>query len=311
MNENTIFTHIKSISRHGLIIPSIFIILLVILFQIIGFYQIFLPVKIKNTEDIEALYNQNSRYVEMDIDTLYYTNYNYIIGNKAAGYYYCIMEDDKAVFVLISSAHLSSPKDVLTDYRGNARLTEASPLHKQMIESLAKDLNWSVDNLTLSSSSVIINELEYHTFIYLFLFAAMILLFIISLYLFLGNILYYLKPGLYPACLMLRKYDGRVYTLDEINGEFQNNINISSSGTYITDHYFINISYFSLVIIPIDQIVRAYEQTRWSRILWIKLKLSYTLNITSTQKIKFSSHRNTKETIDAMLELLHKTHPDY
>lgn len=309
MIEKNIFINIKKISKRGLILPSIFILLIVILFCTISFDDIFLPPSIKTTKNVDTLYKQDTEYIEYNIEKLYYTNYDYVVNNKILGYYYYSIVDSKCTFVLLSAKTIESPKEVLTDYKGKAKLTPPDSIHKQMLTLLAKDINWTVEGITSASSVVIVNELAYHEFGYFLLLITIMIIFAISIYLIIIHIIFYNHPELYPTCLKLKKYGDVFVLVEKVEHELQNNVVIKSGNTYITENFFIDISYFSLIIVPIEQIVWAYEHTKWRKFLWVKLKLSYTLNIVAKNKVKVISHENTKDNIDFMLDLIHRKHP--
>lgn len=309
MIENNIFITIKKICKRGLILPSIFILLIVILFSIISFDDIFLPPSIKTTKNVDTLYKQDTKYIEYNIEKLYYTNYDYVVNNKILGYYYYAIVDSKCTFVLLSVKTIESPKEVLTDNKGKAKLTPPDSVHKQMLTLLSKDINWTIEGITSASSSVIVNELAYHEFGYFLLLITIMIILAISIYLIIIHIVFYLHPELYPHCNKLKKYGDIFVLLGKVEHELQNNVVIKSGNTYITENFFIDISYFSLIIVPIEQIVWAYEHTKWRKFLWIKLKLSYTLNIVAKNKVKVISHENTKDNIDSMLDLIHRKHP--
>lgn len=310
MKTKPIQITIKKCCTRGLLLPTLFILLMLFLFYLIRFHNIFSPATLENANDISTYYKQNNRYVEFTFDELYYTNYDYVIGNKIVGYYYYTITDHTSTFVLISSDHLETPNEVLTNYSAKAKLTASDSMYKQMIELLAKELNWNAQGLMQSSSPFVINELEYHEYSYLLLLIAMLILTAFSVYLIGINLLFIVKPELHPSIRRLKKYGDRIQILENVNQEMYKNVNITSNNTFLTDHFYIDISMLSITIIPLDQILWAYEHTTWKRLLWIKMRLHYTLNIVAKHRMKDSSHRNTKENIEKMLEYLHEKHSD-
>lgn len=208
MTEMNLSSYIKTICKRKLILLSAFVTAMILLFAAMPFYEFFFPPVMSSLKDAETLYAQNTRYVEYNIPKLYYTNYDYIVGNKTAGYYYYGIENHKSIFVLISSANLSSPVNELENYSGEAKLVKPDPLYNQMLESLAEDLNWTLKGMNSSSSPIFINELSYHESAYLVLFIFMVILFVLSLYLLVVNIIYYTKPGLHPSCRKLKNLFG-------------------------------------------------------------------------------------------------------
>lgn len=170
-----------------MIYPSVILVVIVCLFIILPFSEIFTPDNLgniwSNEKDIP-----NHNYVHTTVEELHYSGYNVShFGKGEFGYYYTL-KDNKCIFVLIPVS--DTPEETLKDYDlyGKVINSDDSNSFDNLLESLASDLNWSTSGLKSVTYDFIISNADYHPIMYICLFLLLLIGVGIALYFIAANI---------------------------------------------------------------------------------------------------------------------------
>lgn len=283
MNSNYIYKQIRRISLINLTIPAVLAIIVVIMYINIPFGDILHPKQLNNTLDADKMYTDDVRFVNASFDKLYYTGYDYIKNGKTAGYYYYSLDDYKCTFVLVDSDNIKEPKDTISGYSMNASLEKQNDLIKKMISGFSKNLDWTNDGLLSVTSVCFIDETGFNSSMYVFFGVCLFILVVLLFSYLIINIVYFVAPGLDPACLKIKKITGNLNCLVQADAEINDSESIIyySKKIIITNHYLFYRGIFNIDVIPVSAINKIHKTAH------SVFKNGCTVSFTCTHKLKF------------------------
>ena len=100
--DHYISNHIKSLYRHKLFSPILYMILLIVLWIIFPIDTILSPKVINEKTSLDKLYKENDRYVSITLTDLKFTGYTQEVLGQTHGYYYYTIQDGCCNIVLLS-----------------------------------------------------------------------------------------------------------------------------------------------------------------------------------------------------------------
>lgn len=308
MKKNFIYKHIRISGLCSVILSAAMLLLIYIIAHYISFTDVFVPTDISSVGKAFNNYQSGNEYVNVTLNNVHYTGYDCYRKGKIYASYYYHLSGNTCTLLLLNNPNAHLPEE-LNNYSITARLIKTDKLTDNVIDMLAKDLNWTSEGLKSITSSVVIDQTAYRYHLYLYLAIALgFILLIISSYL-ISNLIYIIIPAAHPACIYFRRLSKSKKTIAHVNHELENGIIIKSGNIMLTEHYIVCASLFNLDIIPINKIVWAYEHSTWQHFLWFKIKLHYTLSILYGHRIHIDSPRNTKEDIDTIINYLKTYYP--
>ena len=306
----SIKNHINKICKKNMVLPAIGVCIIVLALLFTPLYESVFPKKMDSPQNAESLFDSKMEYVEFEINEPSYFVGEYVSNEKIEGYYYFTIIDETAYFFIISEENLKNRPEILESYKGKARLTKTTEIDEKMFSDYAETLGWTPEALKNSASTVFINELEYTPMLYTILLIFIVLLGMILLFLVCTNLIYMNFTDLHPAVRKLKKFGSKQTQLRALSYELEKSIVLIADKIVITRNYLVEFSDSSLVIIPLIKITRVYEHTKWHRILWVKINLSYTLNVVVTKYFTVSLKENKKDAVETILEYLQTNYLD-
>lgn len=283
MKSNYIYKQIRRISLINLTIPAILAIIVVIMYINVPFVDILHPEQLNNTLEADKMYADDVRFVIASFDKLYYTGYDYIKNGKTAGYYYYSLDDNKCTFVLVDSDNIKEPKDTLTGYSMNASLEKQNDLIKKMISGFSENLDWTNDGLLSVTSVCFIDETGFNSSMYVFFGICLFILVVMLFSYLIINIVYFIAPGLDPACMKLKKMTDNPGCLVQADAEINTPeaIIYSSKKIIMTTHYLFYRGIFNIDVIPVSAINKIHKTAHST------LRNGCTVSFSCTHKFKF------------------------
>lgn len=299
-----ITSQIKKISLANLIYPGIILLVVAVFFIFLPFGNPFHPTRLENILDCQNKDYENT-FVVATVDNLYYTGYNvsYLFG-KDYGYYY-VLENDKCIFVLIPT--LDKPEEHIKDYTiyGRvAKITNSSSAHS-MISGLADDLNWSIAGIRNISGNHIINNADYHPFLFLLVLILLLIGIVLSTYLIIINLMHYKEPSTYSLCPHTDASD-RKRLIEKAENELNNNLILNLGDLYLTEHYFIELNKRKVIVLPLMRLVWGYRMGTLNYKIRHKIpryNLFFTLTSGDVTVIVNKSSEDTRLMLEAIREL--------
>ena len=309
MNDNYVYSYVRRISAliAGLFFTLI-LILLVVVFNI-PFREILNPAEMSYANNASSMYDSGVDYVQVTLYNAKYTGYDCKRNGKVyASYYYCLV-NNQCTFVLLEQNDKKPLPETLDNYTIRARLIENNKLSKKMISDFSESLGWNTTGLSKISSKIIIDETSYHRQMYIFVMLFFGIIFIILFSFFASAIIHFIKPAWYPACRYYNMLEG-TRSIAHVNYELESRVLLNTGNITLTENYIVARSNFHIEILPINNIIWAYEHSTWHHFFGLIFSLTYTLHFVSKPHMYTYSPRNTKEDIDTVIDYLKDNYPN-
>lgn len=305
-----IYHKIRIISLKRLIYAAVMLLITAGIFYFIPFFDLVWPAQIADPAGIIDLYQNDITYVELTADALYYSGYDYVENGRTTGSFYYNLYDGTCIFFLLSNAQCNNRQEVLTDVPVKARLQSGGKLLSELIQNMSADLGWTAQGLSSASSRIMINAVDYLLFKNIAFLAVSLLVFIVSLLVFLNVLSYLIFPVLHPACFRLRRYGPAKEQIAQAEEELHKPPVLKAGIFTVTDHYLIAASKIQLYILPLDQIVWVYKHSSLHRLRFKRLRITYTLRVVANKKLTMIASVQPKEDVDAVIECISQRNPD-
>ncbi len=322
MNSYKIAKNIRLSSLSHMLFPLLIIACVVVLLINIPFKQIFFPTEITLSADtplgtsMAILDGKDEVHCRITFPTLEYTGYDLIRGNHTVGSYYYYVHDTTCIFVILDTHILGESADVLTDYTITACREEYNEMFDNMLSLYAHDILWTEDGLRSSSVGFLLSEIEHHPYVYKILFGTCVFLLIVSSFIILQNLIYFVFPySLHPTFRLFRKLlriklNKQERALRKLDMELSGNSVENFGSTYITGKYLVDSNKHTSVIIPLKHIVWVYSAQRLKKILWFNIKLSSFMTIVTDTGHTVSIHWKPSDDARQVYSYLEEIRPD-
>ncbi len=313
MSGKNILAAIRKTSFKRLLLPFVFVVMLITIYYFMPFSDVFDPKEANSSSQAVALYNANHQYAKINLKELYYTGYDIMSENEVKASYYYDITDNKCTFYLLDKELVKDKPLVLNNISINVKFNDKDGLFKNMISSFAQSLDWTTEGIQSITSSVVMEQTEYHYLRYAVLYGLIILILLYSVVIITINIIFILVPWVHPVLLKYYYTNHDVSILKDLQGlqnEIENNVNMYAGNMFITDKYFINLGPNEVGIIPLNKIVIGYEHGKLRSFFGIHLKISHTLNLKGYgfQKVVATGKEDTD--ITEVMNYLKNEYPD-
>lgn len=304
---NILHHHIRKICIKNIIIAFIPLIIFTIPLLLLPFRDIFYPVDLSRPSEFESVYDNDQLYVDITIDTLHFTGYQLISGNRITGsYYYCIYED-KVFFVLLNNTS-KKPKDTIYNVNCRGKLSQWDSNLRTAMAGYSGDIQFSDAGLVSLTSPIMLDETSYNFTLYTYMFVYMICFIVILVLFILVNLVQFAIPDLHSSFNKFRHLSPHTH-LHGVVQEMQN-VRAIVNNIYFTEHYLISFERNGLVILPLNSIKWVYEQSKTHHILWFKIKTTYNIHFQSVRRIRSVISGKPKEDLDTIIDYLSNNYPD-
>lgn len=275
----------------------------------VPFREILKPAEMSYANNASSMYDSGVDYVQVTLYNAKYTGYDCKKNGKVyASYYYCLV-NNQCTFVLLEQNGNKKLPEILDNYTIRARLIKSNKLSKKMFSEFSESLGWNTTGLSKISSKIIIDETAYHRQMYIFLMILFIIIYVILFLFFLTAVIHIIKPSLYPACRYYNMLEG-TRSIAHVNYELESRVLLNTGNITLTENYIVARSNFHIEILPINNIIWAYEHSTWHHFFGIFFNLTYTLHFVSKPHMYTYSPRNTKEDIDVVIDYLKDNYPN-
>ena len=295
--KRTIRKYIKQISLKNLILPLVILLAALAAGAFIPFDEMLSPVSVSSVQELTAAAENGTRYISWDISGLEYTGYDYYDSKEAAASFYYVFADDSSacVFFLIGKDESIS--------KGNAKIVEKSEYINAFLANYAKDLGLSTEAVNKLSGGYIVSNYDYDLWIYIILAAILALIVLVCVIYILTNIFIFIFPSSHPSCRRLKKYGLSGRDFSDIDSELEHDRIVEAGNMFATSHYLIVFEKGTLFMIPLFNIVWAYQYV--ARQIFVSRKLlSYTLVVYTSPGGRIVMRGNRKKNTDKILSFL-------
>lgn len=302
--DHYISRNIRSFYQHRIVSPIIYLLILLVIGLLYPIGGILWPTQVDESCDIARMYNDNDRYIEIDLTNLNFTGYTKRWLDATSGYYYYTTIGDDCVIVLLNPEDSQQGLPTIDRITIRGKILYRSHAMDKLLLHLADDLSWTQSGIFSTISPYMISQPDassFQTFIFLLIY------FISGIYA-LCSILVYLifiiSPVLSTPCQRLRAYGKPHEILAEAEEELATLPQLATEDMFITEHYFIETSNYGVAIVPIQEIIWIYKYSTLHKFLWHHFSISYTLHITANKRQYIHCPKNIKSDIDGIMDYL-------
>lgn len=308
--QHYITRSIRSVYKHKLIAPSIYIVLLIVLWLTLPISHMIFPKQSTSYKEIIDNYQAGDTYIETTISDLYFTGYTNTQYGQTTGYYYYTLVDGNCMFVLLMPHTCEEGLPYMEQAHIRARISHQGNAYQQLTDALAADLSWTSSGIKNKVSAYTLNEPAFYTILSAF---SMVLFFASGLYALLVvmlSLIYILFPILSPPCRRLGRFGKASKLLAQAEEELATLPQLATEDMFITEHFFIEVADSGIAVVPIQEIIWIYKHSTLHKIFWYHFNISYTLHITTNKHLHIQCPKNIKSDIDGIIDYLGEANHD-
>lgn len=315
MKGAKLYKHIRSVGLRRLLWPLLPMLFAVITINWIPFKEIIHPMVVNSTgEAIEAV-EDGHKYLQINIDQVVYSGYNYMKDEKIYGeYYYDLVDDKTCLFYLFDPIDQDVEQYLLEDVHRTVKVVDTDGIFDNMLEMFSNSIDWTYDGVNEITKDYVLTEKGYNKPMYIAMFCALVALFVYGAALFAYNMLLILMPWMSPKILYAKlKREKSLFKMDRFVGSVvdeMENVEPIGNGMYITKHYFLDLSKSEFTIVPLDEIKMAYEHGTLKTFLGLHLAVTYTLHLKCSNIVRFHAPRKKLSDVHAVLDYLRENRPE-
>lgn len=235
--------------------------------------------------DIEKLYQDNDRYIEITLKDLYFTGYTKRWLDSTVGYYYYTVMGDDCIMVLLNPDDSQQGLPTIDKIKIHGKILYNSHAMSKLLLYLSEGSGMVAERHYFHDLTLYDLTAGCHPILATTLFK---LVYILSgLYAFISIIryaIYIAFPVLSVPVQRLRCYGKPREILAEAEEELATLPQLATEDMFITEHYFIETSNYGVAIVPISQIIWIYKYSTLHKFLWHHFSISYTLHITAAKR---------------------------
>ncbi len=302
--DHYISKHIKSVYKRRLLSPIIYLVILLILWMVLPLQHLLFPQKITSVSDLSKYQRQKDSYVQTTLTDLYFTGYTNTLFGQKTGYYYYTMWEDKCVIVLLSPQTCEEGLPVIESAHIRGRILSGNKAFHSLLDSLAKDLDWTTKGISSKISPYLISEPAFMSVPSTILMVVYFLTGLYALVRLIADTLYIFFPVLAPACRQLSRFGKPSVLLAQAEEELATLPQLATEDMFITEHYFIELANYGIAIVPIQEMIWIYKHSTLHKFLWYHFSISYTLHITANKYLYIQCPKNIKSDIDGIMDYL-------
>lgn len=302
----------KSLVRK-MLLPVMLLILCAVLYapaRRIPIKELLSPASIGQEEDLKALYEAGTEYVNAAVGTLYYSGCDYTRNGKTEGHFYYSLTNNFCRFYLIKTGSRELPRESISGTVLKGRIVDAGPLYEPLVDMVAKQLEWTADGLAELSDAYMVSTMDYWNWqqlaflaVYLLCLAAAAADFIILLF-------YLVFPLWTPPLRRLRKYGSPEALLSKAELEMKHLCQADADSMYVTPGYFVNVDMLQTLVVPLEKTVWIYTLAQMHRFLGARSKLSCTIHIVMEDGHIYECSKKRREDADAVLNAVAAGHEE-
>ena len=305
MKGNKLYKHIRNVGLRRLWWPLLPMLFAVAIIYFIPFEDIITPIRVNSTKEAIEAVERGHKYLEISLDKVVYTGYNYMKDERVYGeYYYDLVDDRTCLFYLFESDKHEQNDAFMQVEKRKVRVAKTDGIFDNMLEMFSNSIDWTYEGVSEITMDYVLTEKGYNRTLYIVMLCALLVLFVYGAMLFLYNMLLIIMPWMNPKILY-----AKIKLIASIEGELDNAKPIGG-GMYITDHYFMDLSKSEFTIIPLDDIKMAYEHSTLKTFLGFHLDVTYTLHLKCSSIIRFHAPKKKLNDVHAVLNYIRENRPE-
>ena len=280
MREQYIEKRIRKNLIKSVVLPILFIGVLIDALLLLNIQDLARPPYIK---DVWSYFEDNKdiplkgQYLKTKIYDLHYTGFDLTNTDKKIGSFYYNIKNSNCILVLIDSSQYAGgkPPAEIKEYKLCAKILKSNSLNTELINNIANQISWNSDNLKDNISEYVISEPDYNMGKLLKLATFIVFLMIISIIYIFYKIVLIINPHLIRSFNILNRYGNKNAHIRRANTELTNKVSEYLNHAYITTNYYIDLSKYKPMIIPLRDIDSCKYLNRRKRKSTILVKMSH------------------------------------
>lgn len=308
--EHYITRNIRTFYKRRLLAPICYLLLLAVLFFLFPIGDMFAPAKMSTQEVITSAYSDGYEYITTVFENLTFTGYTTSRFQSINGYWYYGSIKDTCYIVLLSPNTCEEGLPTLEQVSVTCRIASGKDSYTELLEYLAKDLDWSLSGIQNQLPSYYFSEPDYNPLANLMIFFVYNGTFLYAVISLTRYALFIKYPVLAPAVQNLVVFGNPKLQLEEAEEELATLPQLATEDLFITEHYFIMTSPYGNAIVPIQEILWIYKHSTLYKFLWYHFSISYTLHITANKHLYIQCPKNIKSDIDGIMDYLAEANHD-
>lgn len=289
--------------------PAVILILVLVIAHFLPLWDAVSPAKLDGNPTGKQIRDQDC--VTKQLDVLYYSGYDYRRNGSIRGHYYYHLTDSRCDFYLIASGTDPIAPPELRQYTVTGRLESDAELRTDLIRLVAEDISWTEAGLRRITSNYMINELTRFEVKDLVLICILLAAGLISLISFLRMLLYLIRPTLSPAYRRLKHYGNARKLMAAVEREMKENCLIRTKDMCLTPGYLVEFSEDLSAIVPLKDVLWAYDHSTMHSFLGLRPHLTYTLHLITMLGEHYTFKHKKKEDVDRILNELSVRFPNF
>lgn len=317
MKAQEIYSKIRKIYLRNIILPIVAIIIPLCLLIFIPFDKVLKPKVVNSTQEAIAAIEEGYKYIEISIDRLIYSGYDYMRDEDVYGqYYYDLVDGKQCLFYLLEPEKEVNRETYIYSVNRKVRVEETNGIFDNMMSMFANSIGWTEEGVREITNKYILSEMSYHYNVMLSLYVLIVATLVYGVGLLIYSLVIIACPILCPRIIIAKWLfrSGRHSNLTKfvklIAKETEDENAISIGSMYITKHFIINLDSRDFDLIPIDRIIIAYEHSTLKSFLGMHLKVWYTLHLKCSKLWRFHISRKTLEEANSVLDYIRTNKPD-
>lgn len=253
---------IKTICRQHLprlILPLLFIIVSVIIILINPVKHVLKPCQLNNLSEIDETYDSGNEYIKCTVSKLYYSGFDYTIGNKTKANIYYTLINGRCYYIIIATNSNNGIATTLDNFTFSARLIKNESIFSDITGYIAEQINFSQNGLAEISSSILISQYDYSRDFARFTIISMYAILILALLFFIYELVATFNISLSKPVSRLKKYGDKRTLFALAVSELDTAVSIGRRNVFITNSFLIIITRTDTDIIPLDNITWVYD----------------------------------------------------
>lgn len=235
-----------------MLIPAI--IIFAVIFGITRRYPVIYQMtchKVDTIEEMQEWYNQSCYNVQLEVEQLKYTGYDYYEDGKQTGAYYYTFMEGQCIFFLMET---KSPEAVLENITVQGKLLRDSAGLDAMKNEFSKELGLNYDSFISFVYPLMLSEVDYPYLEIFLLWLLIIIPYIAATSIIVLSIIWTIQPYRHPSAKQLSDFGDRKLVYEEIRSQFKNRLLQHNYNYYMTEEYLIISNWIRTDFIRIDYI---------------------------------------------------------
>lgn len=312
MNGKKLYKQIRLTSFRHIMVPVITIGICVLLNYFVPFNNVFRPISYESATKAILQYKNGAQYVRIEPEVLYYSGFDVKRGDEVVASYYYEVDSTACTFFLLEGDMIEDKPLKIENPVVDVKIVEKDGLFENLMNNFTNTIGWNAEGMDGVTNNLIMDQTLFNKEKYKVAFVIIMVAFAYSIVSALLNIVFIIFP--YAHISLIKYYASHkgnvVKDLRDLEKDLEENIISEIDGIYITEDYLYNVGKKEVSIVPIKEIVMAYDHGKLISLLGIHLKVSHTMVFRCCNVGKITISGKSATDMAAVFEYIKEKCPD-